>query len=70
MHIHPTLPESINSAAGGVHRPSYRVGTSFSGCYSILSFARGASKRVRGSGDDVSDDADHGLLRRYHAMLS
>ena len=22
MHIHPTLPESINSAAGGVHRPS------------------------------------------------
>ena len=22
MHVHPTLPESINSAAGGVHRPS------------------------------------------------
>lgn len=22
MHIHPTLPESINSAAGGVHKPS------------------------------------------------
>ena len=22
MHIHPTLPESINSAAGGVHEPS------------------------------------------------
>ncbi|GGL41350.1 mercuric reductase [Halarchaeum grantii] len=22
MHIHPTLPESINSAAGGVHQPS------------------------------------------------
>jgi len=21
MHIHPTLPESINSAAGGVHKP-------------------------------------------------
>jgi len=22
IHIHPTLPESINSAAGGVHKPS------------------------------------------------
>jgi pyruvate/2-oxoglutarate dehydrogenase complex dihydrolipoamide dehydrogenase (E3) component len=22
MHVHPTLPESINSAAGGVHKPS------------------------------------------------
>lgn len=22
MHIHPTLPESINAAAGGVHEPS------------------------------------------------
>lgn len=22
MHIHPTLPESINSVAGGVHKPS------------------------------------------------
>lgn len=22
MHIHPTLPGNINSAAGGVHRPS------------------------------------------------
>ena len=22
MHVHPTLPESINSAAGGVHEPS------------------------------------------------
>lgn len=24
IHIHPTLPESINSAAGGVHEPSQR----------------------------------------------
>jgi len=22
MHVHPALPESINSAAGGVHKPS------------------------------------------------
>lgn len=29
MHIHPTLPESINSAAGGVHKPSSHVSNRF-----------------------------------------